>query len=92
MSQARLFYEENFLSMKALTTIRPGEEIFNDYGPLPRSDLLRRYGYITDNYAKYDVVEIPFDMIRKAAINDALIPEATMDDRVSNHITLEPKK
>ena len=25
---------------------------------LPRSDLLRRYGYITENYAQYDVAEI----------------------------------
>ncbi|KAF2474185.1 SET domain-containing protein RMS1 [Lindgomyces ingoldianus] len=59
-NNARLFYEENSLSMKALKSIKAGEEIFNDYGPLPRSDLLRRYGYITDNYAKYDVAEIPF--------------------------------
>jgi SET domain-containing protein 6 len=47
--------------MKALKPIKGGEEIFNDYGPLPRSDLLRRYGYITNNYAIYDVVEISFD-------------------------------
>lgn len=38
--------------------IRKGEEIFNDYGQLPRSDLLRRYGYVTDRYAVYDVTEI----------------------------------
>ena len=53
--------------MKALKPINAGEEIFNDYGPLPRSDLLRRYGYITDNYAQYDVVEIPFSHIAYAA-------------------------
>lgn len=44
--------------MKATQSIEAGEEIFNDYGPLPRSDLLRMYGYTTDNYAKYDVVEL----------------------------------
>jgi SET domain-containing protein 6 len=49
--------------MKALKPIRAGEEIFNDYGPLPRSDLLRRYGYVTDNYAQYDVVEINMDLV-----------------------------
>ena len=59
---ARLFYEDRYLDMKALKQIRAGEEVFNDYGPLPRSDLLRRYGYITDNYAQYDVVEISMDL------------------------------
>ncbi|KAH7122465.1 hypothetical protein B0J11DRAFT_507447 [Dendryphion nanum] len=62
-NNARLYYEENHLSMKALTSIEAGSEIFNDYGPLPRSDLLRRYGYITDNYALYDVVEISHDLV-----------------------------
>lgn len=45
--------------MRAIKQIPAGDEIFNDYGEIPRSDLLRRYGYVTDNYAKYDVVEIP---------------------------------
>jgi SET domain-containing protein 6 len=66
-NNARLFYESKYLDMKALKPIRAGEEIFNDYGPLPRSDLLRRYGYITDNYAKYDVVEIPMDLVTDLA-------------------------
>ncbi len=45
------------------SSISKGQEIFNDYGALPRSDLLRRYGYITDNYTKYDVAEISIDLI-----------------------------
>jgi SET domain-containing protein 6 len=49
--------------MKATQFIREGEEIFNDYGELPRSDLLRRYGYITDNYTQYDVVELRLETI-----------------------------
>lgn len=49
--------------MKATKPILAGEQIFNDYGPLPRSDLLRMYGYITDNYAQYDVVELKHDML-----------------------------
>ncbi|CAO2649641.1 Nn.00g070260.m01.CDS01 [Neocucurbitaria sp. VM-36] len=64
---ARLFYEHQYLEMKALKPIKAGEEVFNDYGPLPRSDLLRRYGYITDNYAQYDVVEIPMDLVTNVA-------------------------
>jgi SET domain-containing protein 6 len=66
-NNARLFYEDKHLDMKALKPIRAGEEIFNDYGPLPRSDLLRRYGYVTENYAQYDVVEIPMDLVTELA-------------------------
>jgi len=66
-NNARFFYEEKYLEMKALKPIRAGEEIFNDYGPLPRSDLLRRYGYVTDNYAQYDVVEINMDLVTDLA-------------------------
>jgi SET domain-containing protein 6 len=62
-NNARLFYDDQFLDMKAMKLIRTGEEIFNDYGPLPRSDLLRRYGYITNNYAQYDVVEVSMDLV-----------------------------
>jgi SET domain-containing protein 6 len=67
---ARLFYEKDYLEMKALKSIKVGEEIFNDYGPLPRSDLLRRYGYVTDNYAQYDVVEIPMDLVTDVVTNE----------------------
>jgi SET domain-containing protein 6 len=66
-NNARLFYEDKHLDMKALKSIRAGEEIFNDYGPLPRSDLLRRYGYVTENYAQYDVVEIPMELVTELA-------------------------
>lgn len=66
-NNARLFYEDKHLDMKALKPIRAGEEIFNDYGPLPRSDLLRRYGYVTENYAQYDVVEIPMELVTELA-------------------------
>jgi SET domain-containing protein 6 len=53
--------------MKAIKTIKAGEEIFNDYGEIPRADLLRRYGYVTDNYAPYDVVELSLDQLCSAA-------------------------
>lgn len=53
--------------MKAIKPIKAGEEIFNDYGEIPRSDLLRRYGYVTDNYAQYDVVELSLNQICQAA-------------------------
>jgi SET domain-containing protein 6 len=69
---ARLYYEKDWLEMKALKAIKAGEEIFNDYGPLPRSDLLRRYGYVTDNYAQYDVVEISMELVQEIATTDGV--------------------
>ena len=44
--------------MSSNKPIKAGDEIFNTFGDLPRSELLRRYGYIDDAYIPYDVVEI----------------------------------
>ncbi|KJX99672.1 SET domain-containing protein [Zymoseptoria brevis] len=66
-NNAKLFYEDDKVVMKTIKAVESGEELFNDYGPLPRADVLRRYGYVTDNYAQYDVVEIPADTIRDKA-------------------------
>ncbi|KAJ5376375.1 hypothetical protein N7509_013261 [Penicillium cosmopolitanum] len=57
-NNARLYQEEESLIMRALKPIRENEEIFNDYGEIPRADLLRRYGYVTENYAPFDVIEL----------------------------------
>lgn len=62
-NNARLFQEGEYLIMKATKPIQAGQEIFNDYGPLPRSDLLRMYGYVTSNYAQYDVVEFEHTLL-----------------------------
>lgn len=85
-NNAQLFYEDKHLDMKALKPIRAGEEIFNDYGTLPRSDLLRRYGYITDNYAQYDVVEIPMDLIIDTITAADLNSEERLEYLVENEI------
>ena len=62
-ANCRLFQTAAHLEMRTLVPVPAGEQLFNDYGPLPRSDLLRRYGYTTRNYAVYDVVEIPAPMV-----------------------------
>ncbi|KAL1953109.1 hypothetical protein VTO42DRAFT_3589 [Malbranchea cinnamomea] len=62
-NNARLFQEDDCFIMKSIKPISAGEQIFNDYGELPRADLLRRYGYVTDNYAPYDVVEISLEKL-----------------------------
>ncbi|KAF1933619.1 SET domain-containing protein [Didymella exigua CBS 183.55] len=78
-NNACLFYEASSLDMKALKPIRAGEEIFNDYGPLPRSDLLRRYGYITDNYAQYDVAEVSMDLVTDLATTAGIYSESRIE-------------
>ncbi len=60
---ARLYHGAEGFIMKATVHISEDEEILNDYGPLPPSDVLRRYGYITPKYAQYDVVELSKNMI-----------------------------
>ncbi|KFZ07689.1 hypothetical protein V502_09835 [Pseudogymnoascus sp. VKM F-4520 (FW-2644)] len=57
-NNARLHYDGEELEMRTIKSIKSGEEILNDYGQLPRSDLLRRYGYVTDKYAPFDVAEV----------------------------------
>src|SRR6266516_5963598 len=61
--QSRLFYGMTSLTMKAISPIKKGDEVLNTYGALPRSDLLRRYGYVQSDYARYDVVELSTDVI-----------------------------
>jgi len=68
-NNARLVCDNEDLEMRAIKPIKKGEEIFNDYGQLPRSDLLRRYGYVTDRYSTYDVAEISTELIVSAFRN-----------------------
>jgi SET domain-containing protein 6 len=65
-NNARLCCDNEDLEMRAIKPILQGEEIFNDYGQLPQSDLLRRYGYVTEHYAMYDVAELSLDSILHA--------------------------
>lgn len=53
--------------MRTIKPVASGEELLNDYGPLPRSELLLRYGYVTSRYAQYDVVIFSFEDCLKAA-------------------------
>lgn len=77
--------------MRTTVAIPVGAELFNDYGALPRSDLLRRYGYITANYACHDVAEISSGLLTTIAGRaldpkdrteriDFLLDEGVLDD------------
>jgi len=75
---ARLFQHPSSLTMSPLHDLPAQTPLYNDYGPLPRSDLLRRYGYVTKNYAQFDVVELRGDLLTETIIgmkNPTLSPE-----------------
>jgi len=65
-NNARLFYEDNSLGMIATKTITVNEEIYNTYGDLSNSELLRRYGFV-DNNNPFDIVEIEFSIVLDVA-------------------------
>ncbi|KAF2621291.1 SET domain-containing protein RMS1 [Macroventuria anomochaeta] len=46
--------------------VKAGTEILNYYGAMPSSEVLRRYGYVTPEYHRYDEVEIPRSAVAKA--------------------------
>jgi SET domain-containing protein 6 len=88
-NNVRLCCDNEDLEMRTIKPISSGEELFNDYGSLPRSDLLRRYGYITDEYAIYDVVEISTEhmvsLFRNAGVSldpILLLDNADLDQRI----------
>lgn len=56
-NNARLFHETDSLQMKAIKDIKQGEQIYNTYGDLCNSDLLRKYGF-TDEKNEFDLVEL----------------------------------
>lgn len=63
---AHLNHGEDKLSMMSIRPIAAGEEVLNYYGPLPNSDLLRRYGYTSAKHSRYDVVEMSWDVVMRA--------------------------
>ncbi|KAF2435198.1 SET domain-containing protein [Tothia fuscella] len=80
-NNAQLFYEQDALVMKAIKDISQGQEIYNTYGLLPRSDLLRRYGYVADSYAQYDVVEISHEDVVAVARDELGVPQSLITER-----------
>lgn len=73
----------HMIAVIAMKPIEKGEEIFNDYGDLPRSDLLRKYGYITDRYEIWDFVEVDSKLIVRKACEFLHMDEAAKTKRVS---------
>lgn len=53
------------LQMRTIKKIPKGEQVYNTYGELPNSDLLRRYGYVESGGTEFDVVEIGTRLMAK---------------------------
>lgn len=64
--------------MRSIKAISKSEQIYNTYGNLPDSDLLRRYGYVIPG-AKNDIVEISSDLIIRALSTH---PKQEVDRRI----------
>ncbi len=60
---AHINHGEDALTATTLRAIKAGEEILNYYGPLSSAELLRRYGYVTATHSRYDVVELPWELV-----------------------------
>ncbi|KAK4215084.1 ribosomal lysine N-methyltransferase [Rhypophila decipiens] len=67
------------LTALSIRRIEPGEEILNYYGPLPSSELLRRYGYVTPKHTRYDVVELSWELVAKY-LRQALITKYNLTE------------
>lgn len=61
---AVLKYENTKLVMTAEKNIAKGEQIFNIYGEMPNSEILRKYGYVELPNSKFEFAEIPLELIK----------------------------
>ncbi|KAH9083935.1 SET domain-containing protein [Lactarius deliciosus] len=76
-ANAKLFDEDRDLRMLTTRSVRQGEQIWNTYGDLPNSELLRRYGHVDQvplaeggigNPA--DIVEIRADLVMEVIVQN----------------------
>ncbi|KAF7967425.1 hypothetical protein HWV62_19045 [Athelia sp. TMB] len=83
---AKLFHEAVSLKMITTKPISAGEQIWNTYGNLPNSDLLRRYGHVDilplpgggqGNPA--DIVEIRADLVVSVLAAGGLAPDVSKE-------------
>lgn len=60
---ATLHYDHVKLAMKAIKDIKKGEQIFNTYGDLPDSEILRKYGYIELPSSAAEFADVPLKSV-----------------------------
>lgn len=61
---ATLKYEKTKLVMIAEKDIKKGEQIYNIYGELPNSEILRKYGYVELPSSKFEFAEVTLDDVK----------------------------
>ncbi|KAI0398950.1 SET domain-containing protein [Xylaria palmicola] len=81
---AHVNHEEESLTVTAIQPIAAGQEILNYYGPLGNGELLRRYGYTSVHHARYDVVEVSWNLVvaglrQTLAIDDTIWGKASAE-------------
>ncbi len=81
---AHIDHGEDALTATALRPIQAGEEILNYYGPLPNGELLRRYGYVSEKHARYDIVELPWELVGGRIRESLKIDQAAWDTLVGD--------
>ncbi|KAI0201187.1 SET domain-containing protein [Astrocystis sublimbata] len=74
---AHVNHEEDSLTVTAIRPIAAGEEVLNYYGPLGNGELLRRYGYTSPHHARYDVVELSWDLAMAALKQGLAVDDET---------------
>ncbi|KAI8623932.1 SET domain-containing protein [Xylariaceae sp. FL1651] len=85
---AHVNHEEDSLSVTAIKPIGAGQEILNYYGPLGNGELLRRYGYVTPSHARYDVVELSWELVA-SALKQTLNVNDTFWEKAANELDPE---
>ncbi|KAI1099568.1 SET domain-containing protein [Jackrogersella minutella] len=85
---AHVNHDTDSLSVMTLRPIPAGTEILNYYGPLGNGELLRRYGYVTNHHARYDVTEISWDLIL-SVLKDTLKVDDAIWGQAVNQLDVE---
>lgn len=75
---------ENLEVTTLRSDIKAGDEILNYYGAMPTSEVLRRYGYVTPEYSRYDEVEVSRSAVTKALATATGLSTSELADMVSN--------
>ncbi|KAG7827192.1 hypothetical protein KL920_004852 [Ogataea angusta] len=76
---ANLSYENDALVMTATKDIQKGEQIYNIYGELPNSEILRKYGYVELPASKYEFAELPLTVIKQTFVNNYI---SSLDSKI----------
>ncbi|KAK8101472.1 hypothetical protein PG999_011846 [Apiospora kogelbergensis] len=80
---AHVNHEDDFLTVTSLKPISAGQQVLNYYGPLSNSELLRRYGYVTSNHARYDVVELSWNVVLSVLKDHLRLDESTWGQAIN---------